>query len=78
MPVTIMVGDRDAKFRALGTRMTALLRDGEMVVVPGGHGLPLENPAAIAERLLLGSGDHWLQDDAALKCGRTSGATESA
>jgi 2-succinyl-6-hydroxy-2,4-cyclohexadiene-1-carboxylate synthase len=48
MPVTVVAGDRDAKFQALGRRMVALTADGELVVVPGGHGLPLENPAAVA------------------------------
>jgi 2-succinyl-6-hydroxy-2,4-cyclohexadiene-1-carboxylate synthase len=51
MPATVMVGERDAKYRALGRRMTALLPHGELVVVPGGHGLPLENPAAVAQAL---------------------------
>jgi 2-succinyl-6-hydroxy-2,4-cyclohexadiene-1-carboxylate synthase len=48
MPVTVLVGDRDAKFQALGRRMVELLPDGKLVVVTGGHGLPLENPAAVA------------------------------
>jgi 2-succinyl-6-hydroxy-2,4-cyclohexadiene-1-carboxylate synthase len=48
MPVTVVVGDRDAKFQKLGRRLVA---HGEMVVVPGGHGLPLENPAAVADVL---------------------------
>lgn len=48
MPVTIVVGDRDAKFRALGTRMPALIPEGKMVVIPGGHALPLENPSDLA------------------------------
>lgn len=47
-PVTVLVGDRDAKFQALGRRMVELLPDGELVVAAGGHGLPLENPAAVA------------------------------
>jgi 2-succinyl-6-hydroxy-2,4-cyclohexadiene-1-carboxylate synthase len=51
MPATVLVGERDAKYRALGRRMTALLPHGELVVVPGGHGLPLENPAAVAQAL---------------------------
>ena len=51
MPVTVLVGERDGKFRALGRRMAQLLQQGELVVVPGGHGLPLENPAAIAAAL---------------------------
>jgi 2-succinyl-6-hydroxy-2,4-cyclohexadiene-1-carboxylate synthase len=48
MPVTIVVGERDAKFRALGQRMESLLPNGELAIVPGGHGLPLESPAAVA------------------------------
>jgi 2-succinyl-6-hydroxy-2,4-cyclohexadiene-1-carboxylate synthase len=51
MPVTVVVGERDVKYRALGARMAGLLSDGELVVVPGGHGLLLENPQAIANRL---------------------------
>ena len=48
MPVTVLVGDRDAKFRALGQRMVESLPQAELVIAPGGHGLPLENPAAVA------------------------------
>lgn len=48
MPVTVLVGERDPKFRALGERMVALLADARLVVVAGGHGLPLENPVAVA------------------------------
>lgn len=48
MPATVLVGDHDAKFQALGERMVELLPDAELVVVAGGHGLPLENPAAVA------------------------------
>ena len=51
MPVAVLVGERDAKFRALGRRMVALLPHAELVIVPGGHGLPLENPAAVARAL---------------------------
>lgn len=51
MPVTVLAGERDAKFLALGRRMVELLRDGELIVVPGGHGLPLESPAAVAQML---------------------------
>lgn len=51
MPVTVVVGDRDARFRALGRRMTGLLPDAEMAIVPGGHSLALENPTAIARVL---------------------------
>jgi 2-succinyl-6-hydroxy-2,4-cyclohexadiene-1-carboxylate synthase len=51
MPVTVLVGDRDAKFLALGKRMVELLSDAELVIAPGGHGLSLENPAAVADAL---------------------------
>jgi len=51
MPVTIVVGDRDAKFRALGERMLALLRAGRLASVPGGHRLPLENASGLARLL---------------------------
>jgi 2-succinyl-6-hydroxy-2,4-cyclohexadiene-1-carboxylate synthase len=51
MPVTVVVGSRDAKYLTLGRRLLERLHDGLLVVVPGGHGLPLENPAALAELL---------------------------
>jgi 2-succinyl-6-hydroxy-2,4-cyclohexadiene-1-carboxylate synthase len=51
MPVTVLVGDRDAKFQAVGRRMVGLLPAGELVVVPGRHQLALENPVAVAESL---------------------------
>ncbi len=51
MPVTVIAGERDAKFQALGQRMVDLLPDADLIVVPGGHGLPLENPAAVARVL---------------------------
>jgi 2-succinyl-6-hydroxy-2,4-cyclohexadiene-1-carboxylate synthase len=51
MPVTVLVGDRDAKFQELGRRMAELLPDAELTIAPGGHGLPLENPAAVARSI---------------------------
>ena len=48
MPVTVLVGERDHKFRAIGERILSLLPDGELVVVPGGHVLALESPGAVA------------------------------
>ena len=51
MPVTILAGDRDAKFQALGRRMVELLADARLIVVSGGHGLPLEHPAAVASQI---------------------------
>jgi 2-succinyl-6-hydroxy-2,4-cyclohexadiene-1-carboxylate synthase len=51
MPVTVLVGDRDAKFRALGERMVGQLPRGRLLVAAGGHGLVLENPQAVAEAI---------------------------
>jgi 2-succinyl-6-hydroxy-2,4-cyclohexadiene-1-carboxylate synthase len=51
MPVTIIVGERDAKFQTLGRRMVELLPDARLLVAPGGHGLPLENPQAVVAAL---------------------------
>jgi len=51
MPVSIVVGERDAKFRAIGERMAGLIAHADLVVAAGGHGLPLENPSAVAEIL---------------------------
>ena len=48
MPVTLVVGERDTKFRAIAERMPV----GEVVVVPGaGHAVALEAPAAVAEAI---------------------------
>jgi pimeloyl-ACP methyl ester carboxylesterase len=44
MPVTWVVGERDAKFRALAPD--------DAVVIPGaGHAAHLENPAAVADAI---------------------------
>lgn len=51
MPVAIVVGERDEKFQALGQRMVRLLAHACLTVMPGGHGLVLENPAGIADVL---------------------------
>lgn len=50
MPATVVVGERDGKFRALGVRLAAGLGGPvREVVVPGaGHGLPREAPEAVA------------------------------
>lgn len=49
LPVALVVGERDAKFRALAERMAERLPDGEIVVVPGaGHAVALEAPEAVA------------------------------
>ncbi len=51
MPVTVIAGERDAKFRQLGQRMVDMLPHAQMRVVPGGHVLPLESPGALASAL---------------------------
>ena len=49
MPATVVVGERDAKFREIGERLAAALPDAELVVVPGaGHAVHLEAPEAVA------------------------------
>lgn len=49
MPATVLAGERDAKFLALGERLAAMLPRGELVVVPrAGHGIPREDPGAVA------------------------------
>jgi 2-succinyl-6-hydroxy-2,4-cyclohexadiene-1-carboxylate synthase len=48
MPVKVLVGERDAKFRELGERMVGLLGKAMIVVLPGGHDLPRESPAGVA------------------------------
>ena len=53
MPATVLVGERDERFRALGRRMAAALPRAELRVLPGGHNLPLESPVAVAQALTL-------------------------
>jgi 2-succinyl-6-hydroxy-2,4-cyclohexadiene-1-carboxylate synthase len=48
MAVTVLAGERDERYIEIGRRMAAALPDGHLVVVPGGHGLPLENPQRVA------------------------------
>ncbi len=60
MPVTVLVGARDDKFRRIGERMIARLSAAELVVVAGGHSLPLESPGAVA-RAGLTSGQPWME-----------------
>jgi 2-succinyl-6-hydroxy-2,4-cyclohexadiene-1-carboxylate synthase len=53
MPVALVVGERDAKFRAIAERMAAALPRAELHVVPGaGHAVQLEAPEAVAAILL--------------------------
>lgn len=55
MPVTVVVGERDAKFAALGERLAAEIPQATLVTVHGaGHGVPREAPAALARLLTAG------------------------
>ena len=50
MPVTLVVGERDEKFRGIAGQMTETIPDAEIVVVPGtGHAVHLEAPERLAE-----------------------------
>jgi 2-succinyl-6-hydroxy-2,4-cyclohexadiene-1-carboxylate synthase len=49
LPVTLVVGETDAKFRAIARKMAEKLPDIRVVVVPGaGHAVALERPDVIA------------------------------
>jgi len=49
LPVTLLAGERDEKFRAIARRMAERLPDATVRVVPGtGHAAQLEAPAAVA------------------------------
>jgi 2-succinyl-6-hydroxy-2,4-cyclohexadiene-1-carboxylate synthase len=52
LPVTLVTGERDAKFRAIAERMAERLPAARLVVVPGaGHAAHLEQPEAVAYQL---------------------------
>jgi 2-succinyl-6-hydroxy-2,4-cyclohexadiene-1-carboxylate synthase len=49
MAATVVAGERDAKFVKIGQRLADELPNGELVIVEGaGHGIPREDPAAVA------------------------------
>jgi 2-succinyl-6-hydroxy-2,4-cyclohexadiene-1-carboxylate synthase len=49
MPVTIIAGERDGRYAAIGRRLAGALPGGRLLLVPGaGHGLPREAPQAVA------------------------------
>ena len=48
---TLVVGERDEKFRAIAEAMRRRYRDARLVVVPGaGHAVQLEAPEAVADQ----------------------------
>ncbi len=49
MPVSLLVGERDEKFREIAAQMASALPAGEVIVVPAaGHAVHLEAPGAVA------------------------------
>ena len=49
VPVMLVVGERDSKFRAIAERMASRLPSAELTVIAGaGHAVHLEAPAAVA------------------------------
>ncbi len=49
LPVELIVGARDGKFRAIAAEMAARLPEAHLHVVPGaGHAVHLERPEAVA------------------------------
>ncbi len=56
MPVVLIVGERDQKFRAIAGEMAVEIPEAEVVVVPGaGHAVHLEAPRRVAE-IIAGEG----------------------
>ncbi|MHB8532028.1 MAG: alpha/beta fold hydrolase [Solirubrobacteraceae bacterium] len=51
MPLLFIAGSRDAKYVAIGERLVAAAPDARLIVLDGGHGLPLERPGALARAL---------------------------
>ena len=52
MPVTLIVGERDAKFQAIAEEMGERMPNATRLIVPGaGHAVHLEAPAAVAQAL---------------------------
>jgi 2-succinyl-6-hydroxy-2,4-cyclohexadiene-1-carboxylate synthase len=51
MPATVLVGDRDDRYREIGARLARELPRGELCTARGGHTLLLENPQAVADAL---------------------------
>ena len=52
MPTTVLVGERDEKFRALGQRLVRGLPNADLRIVPNvGHAVHLEAPASVTQAL---------------------------
>jgi 2-succinyl-6-hydroxy-2,4-cyclohexadiene-1-carboxylate synthase len=58
MPVSLVVGERDRKFRQIATRMWAAIPGAELVIIEGaGHAVHLEAPERLAEVIRGGAGE---------------------
>jgi 2-succinyl-6-hydroxy-2,4-cyclohexadiene-1-carboxylate synthase len=56
MPVVLIVGERDAKYRTLAERMAATIPRAEVLTVPAtGHAVHLEAPAIVAAAIAQGA-----------------------
>jgi 2-succinyl-6-hydroxy-2,4-cyclohexadiene-1-carboxylate synthase len=52
VPTTVVAGERDPRYVALGRRLATAIAGAQLVIVPSaGHGLPREAPAALAASL---------------------------
>lgn len=57
LPVTLVVGERDARFRGIAAEMGGRLPAARVLTVPGaGHAVHLERPDAVAEALVAAAG----------------------
>jgi 2-succinyl-6-hydroxy-2,4-cyclohexadiene-1-carboxylate synthase len=55
VPATIIAGERDGRYVALGRRLATALPEARLLLVPGaGHGLPREAPQAVAAAIATG------------------------
>ena len=53
IPVTLIVGENDSKFRAIAEKMSAALNEARIAVAPGaGHAVHLEDPEFVSRRLV--------------------------
>ena len=51
VPVLVVVGERDPRYREIGERLAQTVADGRVVVLPGGHAVHLESPAEVADAI---------------------------
>ncbi len=51
MPVMLLTGESDSKYDEIAEQMFEEIPDCIRLQIPGGHALPLENPAGVAEAL---------------------------